>query len=56
MVAISKRVKNWQNKLTAGAVYSVDEALAKVKENGKLNELHEKWVSAPLPEFLVEGE
>jgi polar amino acid transport system substrate-binding protein len=26
--------------------------LTKVKESGKLNELHEKWVSAPLPEFL----
>ncbi len=30
--------------------------LAKAKESGKLNELHEKWVSAPLPEFLLTSE
>ena len=27
--------------------------LGKVKESGQLNELHEKWVGGPLPEFLV---
>jgi polar amino acid transport system substrate-binding protein len=27
--------------------------LVKVKESGELNELHEKWVGGPLPEFLV---
>lgn len=30
--------------------------LVKNKENGKLNELHEKWVGAPLPDFLVSGQ
>ena len=30
--------------------------LAKNKENGKLNELHEKWVQTPLPEFLQKSE
>lgn len=30
--------------------------LTKNKENGKLNELHEKWVQAPLPEFLQKSE
>ncbi len=30
--------------------------LARVKESGQLNELHEKWVSSPLPEFLLTSE
>ena len=30
--------------------------LAKVKESGQLNELHEKWVDGPLPEFLLTSE
>lgn len=30
--------------------------LTKVKENGQLNELHEKWVGGPLPEFLLTAE
>ena len=30
--------------------------LAKVKESGQLNELHEKWVDGPLPEFLLTAE
>jgi len=30
--------------------------IAKAKESGQLNELHEKWVGAPLPEFLLTSE
>lgn len=34
----------------------VNAFLAKVKESGQLNELHETWVGGPLPDFVVEGE
>ena len=34
----------------------INEFLARVKDDGSLNALHEEWVEAPLPEFVVSGE
>lgn len=30
--------------------------LARVKEDGRLNALHEEWVGGPLPEFVISGQ
>lgn len=30
----------------------INDFLGRVKENGKLNEIHEKWLDAPLPDFV----
>ena len=31
----------------------LDDFLSRVKENGELNAIHEKWLGAPLPDFVV---
>lgn len=33
----------------------INEFLDKVKDNGELNAIHEKWLDAPLPEFVAEA-
>lgn len=35
---------------------AINDFLARKKESGELNSLHEQWVGGPLPEFVVEGE
>lgn len=34
----------------------INDFLARVKEDGSLNALHEEWVGGPLPEFVLAGE
>lgn len=34
----------------------INDFLARKKENGELNELHQEWVGGPLPEFVAETE
>lgn len=34
----------------------IDDFLVRVKEDGRLNALHEEWVGGPLPEFVITGE
>lgn len=39
---------------SAELLASVNAFLEKVKENGELNKIHEKWLGAPLPDFVAE--
>lgn len=34
----------------------INDFLARVKEDGSLNALHEEWVGGPLPEFVISGQ
>lgn len=34
----------------------VNAFISKVKENGQLNEIHEKWLGSPLPDFVAEAQ
>jgi len=34
----------------------INDFLARVKEDGSLNALHEEWVGGPLPDFVIAGE
>lgn len=34
----------------------VNDFLARVKESGELNAIHEKWLDAPLPDFVIENQ
>jgi polar amino acid transport system substrate-binding protein len=33
----------------------VNDFLGKVKDNGELNKIHEKWLGQPLPDFVKKG-